>query len=138
MRACFTKEYLDKLFGDAPLSVAYAEGDQLLYINKRLTEISGYELEDLNPGDKRSAMLYPDPKIRELILESRQKHYIEAEFGTLGPICRKIPIQMKDGSIKPVNLCALFIPKGRVFFSLLLANESSPTGTSSSRQTNSK
>ncbi|PLX80194.1 MAG: hypothetical protein C0615_01445 [Desulfuromonas sp.] len=99
-----TKTLLQAILDSAPVAVAWADEEMNTeYLNRRFTELTGYDIEDIPTLETWSEKAYPDPEYRKEISEFRQQVLV-SEQGTSTSEKFEAWINCKDGK-KVCCLC---------------------------------
>lgn len=101
----YEKERFATLSGNAPFGmVSIDAAGNIVYVNPKFTEISGYRLEDVPDGKTWFRKAYPDPEYRHTVIAAWIEDLKEADEG--GKRHRTFTIACKDGTKKVIS----FIP----------------------------
>ncbi len=106
-----SEEQFRKLVEESPLGVVLIRPDgRYEYVNRSFVDMFGYDLEEVSSGWQWFQRAFPDPEIREEIIET-WKSDLE-EIGVGRSMIRTFEVVCKDGSEKTVLFRPVALPEG--------------------------
>jgi PAS domain S-box-containing protein len=106
-----SEEQFRKLVEESPLGVVLIRPDgRYEYVNRSFVDMFGYDLEEVSSGWQWFQRAFPDPEIREEIIETWKFDLEEIGFGRSIP--RTFEVVCKDGSKKTVLFRPVALPEG--------------------------
>jgi len=110
---------LSLMFDESPLAVVYTKGDEVPYLNGSFERLTGYGPEDITSVSRAFELLYPDPQIRQAVLEASEQGHAQAAQGDQDPVFVHFTIRTKQGDFKELAMCGVFLQKRRALYSLI-------------------
>ena len=108
------KEKFRILIEESPLGVSLIGPDgQYEYLNPKLVEMFGYQIEDIPTGREWFKKAYPDKEYRKKAISTWVKDQKESELGEAPP--RTFEVRCKDGSKKVVHFRPVKMATGNQF-----------------------
>jgi PAS domain S-box-containing protein len=91
--------------------IVWDKNGQNIHMNKSVTEITGYTVEDVPSSDNWAGLVYPDPVYRNQVKILWQQQTKKGEPSEYRVTC-------KDGTVKDIEFRATFLPDGSVIDTL--------------------
>jgi diguanylate cyclase (GGDEF)-like protein/PAS domain S-box-containing protein len=91
---------LQAILDSSPIGIGWAKHSKVEYVNKKFTELTGYQKEDITTVDQLCQLVFPDETLRREILESWSQEVMRAKHTGLATPVLEAPIVCQNGTVR--------------------------------------
>jgi diguanylate cyclase (GGDEF)-like protein/PAS domain S-box-containing protein len=95
-----SQDQLQLIMDASPIGIGWTKYGKLEYINKKFTELFGYELEELKNVEQMNKLAFPDETLRKEVIEPWAREVAAARVTSKTSPTLEAPVVCKDGRVR--------------------------------------